>query len=344
MNIERRIAELAKEAARENYHNHEDAKREILDDDTAKSIKACTRKFARWIKEVSPYTVHDLFGGDYEMLRQIIQDYQVYLSKDYRKSNGEHLTVSTVHTYIAYPCTSLGVPMGDIKKDKRTADTIKRSRRKCAHQNRRGDRQENDERYHRLVNFQRGVGIRRRELENLNTEDFVLDESGHYCVRVQNGKCGKEQLQRILPQHEGIVVGTMKVGAPGSRVFSKAEMDNDIDLHAMRAAHAVECYGYYYSRLINEPAYKDTLRRELMARYEVANGGASKKHRAKFIKEVNNDRPYYLRRSGSNYKRAEEAGCPLAYNRLALMAVSVFHLAHWRTDVTVTNYMLGGHK
>ena len=33
------------------------------------------------------------------------------------------------------------------------------------------------------------------------------------------------------------------------------------------------------------------------------------------------------------------AGRAVAYDRLALMAVSVFHLAHWRAEVTVKNYM-----
>ena len=47
---------------------------------------------------------------------------------------------------------------------------------------------------------------------------------------------------------------------------------------------------------------------------------------------------YYLR--GRNRKFAQEHNLPTAYNRLALMAVSVFHLSHWRLDVTVCNYIL----
>ena len=39
-------------------------------------------------------------------------------------------------------------------------------------------------------------------------------------------------------------------------------------------------------------------------------------------------------------KFAQEHNPPTAYNRLALMAVSVFHLSHWRLDVTVCNYIL----
>ena len=47
---------------------------------------------------------------------------------------------------------------------------------------------------------------------------------------------------------------------------------------------------------------------------------------------------YFIR--GENKKLAIKKGLPLKYNKLALMAVSVFHLSHWRNDVTVASYML----
>ena len=47
---------------------------------------------------------------------------------------------------------------------------------------------------------------------------------------------------------------------------------------------------------------------------------------------------YYLR--GLNRKFAQEHNLPTAYNRLTLMALSVFHLSHWRLPVTVCNYIL----
>lgn len=47
--------------------------------------------------------------------------------------------------------------------------------------------------------------------------------------------------------------------------------------------------------------------------------------------------PYFCR---SGVRSSMEAnGRAIRYDRLALMAVSVFHLAHWRADVTVKNYM-----
>lgn len=54
--------------------------------------------------------------------------------------------------------------------------------------------------------------------------------------------------------------------------------------------------------------------------------------------EAMTDSPYLLR--GENREKAIRLGLPTEYNRLALMAVSVFHLSHWRLDVTVTNYLI----
>ena len=48
---------------------------------------------------------------------------------------------------------------------------------------------------------------------------------------------------------------------------------------------------------------------------------------------------YRLR--GRNRELAIAAGFPTEYDRLALMAVSIYHLSHWRNDVSVANYILG---
>ena len=50
---------------------------------------------------------------------------------------------------------------------------------------------------------------------------------------------------------------------------------------------------------------------------------------------------YWLR--GANRALALELGRPVGYDRLALLAVSVFCLSHWRHDVTIANYLLA-HK
>ena len=47
---------------------------------------------------------------------------------------------------------------------------------------------------------------------------------------------------------------------------------------------------------------------------------------------------YSLR--GELRARAQALGRPTEYDRTALMCVSVWHLAHWRAEVTVSHYMI----
>ena len=58
----------------------------------------------------------------------------------------------------------------------------------------------------------------------------------------------------------------------------------------------------------------------------------------RFLHDIMNEEPYRLR--GENRQKAIEQDKETEYNRLALMMVSVFHLSHWRLDVTVTNYLI----
>ena len=57
-------------------------------------------------------------------------------------------------------------------------------------------------------------------------------------------------------------------GADRDFVFSKAEMENKIDLHAIRAEVAKRTYAYYMRRLETEPGYRDKLTSEIRARWE----------------------------------------------------------------------------
>lgn len=54
------------------------------------------------------------------------------------------------------------------------------------------------------------------------------------------------------------------------------------------------------------------------------------------LKELNGD--YWLR--GANKRFALVHDLPIKYDRLAVMATSVFHLSHWRCDVTIASYLL----
>ena len=77
---------------------------------------------------------------------------------------------------------------------------------------------------------------------------------------------------------------------------------------------------------------REKLAEEIRARWAEYNSAREWKD------SVIREKPYYIR--GKNKELAIAHGLPLVYDRLALMAVSVFHLSHWRLDVTVSNYLL----
>lgn len=295
----------------------------ITDNQTVTAYKKDCKLFAAYCKEQGVKRPDQLQGKEKEML----QGYE-------KELEASGYSPATIHRRLAAPCKATNISMSEIEKPKRTSGKITRSRREEA--NKQGKREAEDERYSRLVTFQRAVGIRRAELSRLTGADIVIDEMGYLCVYVAKGKGGKTQLQRILPEDEKIVLEIFQAADPEQKLFSKEEMQNKIDLHGSRREHAQRAYKYYADRLKNEPEYKYELRKELAARYkEFHRPGDSNK---RFLHDIMNEEPYKLR--GENRQKAIEQGKETEYNRLALMAVSVLHLSHWRLDVTGTNYLI----
>lgn len=255
----------------------------------------------------------------FEACRGYIPDYERYLE-------AKGLSPATIHTYIAAVCYTWGVPLADIQKPARHTHTNTRSRGVKA-VDKRSDAQRAAS--PRLYDLAEVVGIRRHEYLALRQNDLMRDESGHLCVYVRKGKGGKKQLQRILPQHEA-AVQTCFDGSDNF-VFTKAEMKNKLDLHHIRAEVAQRSYAYYLSRLQTEPAYRSQLEGEIRARWERFN------QKNPWDSSCVRGR-YNIR--GGNRQLAKKLGLPTGYDRLAVMAVSVFHLSHWRCDVTVDNYLL----
>ena len=180
----------------------------------------------------------------------------------------------------------------------------------------------------RLYDFASTVGIRRAEYTRLRGDDLVYDESGYPCVRVKRGKGGKFQLQRILPGDE--MLARSYFDGSDTLLFTRAEMSNKIDLHHLRAVQAQRAYRYYAGRLHEEPAYRAQLEQEIKLRWQLYNKRSWKQHEF--------EGTYRLR--GANKQLARKLGRSTEYDRLAVMATSVFHLSHWRCDVTVSNYLL----
>lgn len=301
----------------------ENALKGITDNQTVTAYKKDCKMFAMYCKVQGVKRPDQLQGKEKELLQGYEKDLE---SAGY--------SPATIHRRLAAPCKATGINMNEIEKPKRTSGKIVRSRNQEA--NKQGKIEATEARYNRLICLQKAVGIRRAELSRLTGIDLTEDESGYLCVNVSRGKGGKRQLQRILPEDEKSVIEIFRGVNPDQKLFSSDEMNNKIDLHGIRREQAQRAYKYYCNRLKNEPGYKYQCRKELAARYrEFHDAGASNK---RFLHDIMNEESYKLR--GENRQKAIEQGKETEYNRLALMMVSVFHLSHWRLDVTVTNYLI----
>ena len=254
---------------------------------------------------------------------------------------------ATIHTYAASACRGLQICMDQVSTPRRTVSSKSKSIGLCQ---RSADERSKPENL-RLVQFQQAVGIRRSELAALRGRNLKRDFSGALCVEVERGKGGKYQLQRIAPQNEAFVISYFSRVRPDELVFSPAETGNkNLDLHGIRAEHARAEYERYLS-ICHQPGGRAQLQHDLLGRYTSAGPDGCKayqmaqqrgKHLSAaallnhFVLEMQGT--YHLR--GDNRRIALQLGRPISYDKTALMAVSVFSLAHWRNEVTVKHYMI----
>lgn len=314
------------------YSMKTNALKDMPNDVSAKAYKRILTRFATWAKEAQHISRLDQVSDP----RALTQEYADFLVlKKY--------SPDTIHTYIAPICKAFGINMKEIKKPIRSAVSIMRSRDDAA--NPIGDAEERNPKYQRLVSLASCLGIRRQEYVRLRGEDLTVDYSGHLCVQVKRGKGGKMQMQRILPDHIRTVQAVFEGVAPRQKVFSAEEMRNHIDLHAFRAEVAREAYDYYRAMIAEKGA--DCMIEDIKEYFwmyhkkEIGEKGNKRidKQFRELVRDIEaNDRRYIVR--GVNKDRALADNRPTEYDRVALTAVSVFHLAHWRNDVTVRDYML----
>ena len=119
-------------------------------------------------------------------------------------------------------------------------------------------------------------------------------------------------------------------------IFHPNEFSNTLNLHAARAECARNAYRYYAERLKNEgEAYRKQLEAEVRTRLRMVIDKRTGK--PKRVKEKYLHGKYFCR--GKNKQLCQKLGIPWVYDKLAIMAVSVFHLAHNRPDVTVESYL-----
>lgn len=243
------------------------------------------------------------------------------------------VTASTLHTYLASICAYHGVYMRAYDKPKRYTSEYRRGRIDNG-KKKRNDSDLDNPKYKRLVEFQKRVGLRRNEIKNLRGCDFVYDESGNPCVFVRKGKGGKQQYQRLLPCDVELIKSYFD--GSDNPVFSREEMTNKLPLHYLRAKFSQRCYAHYLG-LTESPETRDKLEKEVRARWELYNIN-QKTGKPKHLPKRLIEGYYFLR--GKPRQFAIDNGLPIRYNRLAILATSLFALSHFRNDVTIASYLL----
>lgn len=307
----------------------------LTDNQTIRTYKRGCRDFAGWVRET--YGINRASAITEKI--DVLQRYA-----DHLQARG--YAAYTIHTYLAPVCKALKVRMDEVEKPTRGVETISRGRLETS--NLQGKREACKPRNSRLVAFQAAVGIRRTELAKLTAGDVTDGADGYLYVHVRQGKGGKEQWQRVLPENRAAVLETVQGLQSADRIFAPAEMRNKIDLHSLRAENAKRAYQYYCSKIDADPGYRTQLLRELIARFDASNRKLREAdprryaaRRSRFMSDMGaGKQDYTYRIRGEAAALAREKHLPAAYDRVALMAVSVFHLSHWRNDVTVKNYLL----
>lgn len=317
--------------------------RDITNNTTRQTYLRAVLAFAGWLEDVHgvKYT-GQLERAGYCDIRAALKDFIKDMARgSCCKANGKPYSANTISLYGKGACYAFGTDFKTVNSEriapKRTADTITKGRDRTA--NKQGRRQELDPKYSRFVTLSQITGARRSELAKIRGRDLVTDESGRLCIEIERGKGGKRQLQRVMPWEQSTVREMFAGVKPKEYILTKAEINNKIDVHRIRAKRSQTCYEYYLMQV--EAGGADRIRAELLARWDAdhIHGDDTKDAAAlkRFKRELTNPAPYQLR--GANRKAAERNRRPTEYNRLAMMAVSVFCLSHWRLDVTSVNYL-----
>lgn len=299
---------------------------------TRKSYLRACANFDRWRRE-SGWSNQDVRDNP----RAAVEAWRDYMLE-------EGYSVGTIHTYGAGICTALSISMENLIRSGNASD-----KRKSLGLSRRSQLAMENPDNADIIRFQHMVGGRRSALQQLRSDDYCIDQNGRFFVIFRRDKGGKKQLQLILPEQAEAVKLFFDSVQPGELLFPEP-FSRDLDLHQLRAQRAREVYQYFLKVCSTEEGRAE-VREQLWQRYTDPEIGckaylmakrqgdaeAMRALRIRFAAEMK-DGEYHLR--GANRRVALERGLPTTYDRLSILATSVFSLSHWRTDIAVKSYLL----
>ncbi len=278
-------------------------------ENTVKQYRTACKAFAAFIK-------------DTEGTERVPEErYRDLAQKYFEKLKTEGKSPDTVHTYAAGITQGLRLSIDDFVLDRRTRP--QKGRKAIFTDN------------PTIPSLGLYLGIRRAEFAQLKGGSLI-EKDGYLFVAVRKGKGGKYQEQLILPRYEKAVKAVFKGKGEDEFIYTKDELRafKEANTHAMRRQIAREAYAFYLS-----------LKPEDRARYmEIA-------HKRFLENEKKGERMWkaeldliekkplrYCR--GANKAALLKQGREPFFDRECVLLVSVLHLAHYRDDVTVDNYLI----
>lgn len=188
----------------------------------------------------------------------------------------------------------------------------------------------------RLYELARYIGVREKEYLQFRGGDIRTDANGYTFVTVRKGKGGKRQEQLVDPQHAQEVRAAFAAAGRDGFVFDKKEIEGceHANLHGLRRKHAQTMYKWFLSQ--SRPI-KNKVMEIVKARF-LENQKKGCKVWGRVTEKIQNSPIIKVR--GHNKSTMKKRNETPVFDREAVIAVSVLCLAHYREDVTVSNYLV----
>lgn len=198
---------------------NETCRQYIFSSQTLKTYEKEAASFAKYCKAQGVKSIDDA--------KPLVKEY-LQASIDSGKS------AYTVRTQAAALCKIYQEPASNfIDLPKRERANITRSRL-----DRPSDRHFSEKKNQELVNFCRGTGLRRSELQRLTPESLVKKD-GKFYLQIK-GKGGKVRVSPIIGPHKKEIVNRIQSTAPGEKVWPR--VNRHADIHSYRSNYATSLY------------------------------------------------------------------------------------------------------
>lgn len=247
--------------------------------------------------------------------KDYIEEYIDYLE------NEKHLSATSIHLYLAAICKATGASLYDYHHPARSIADIKRGIKDVDM-----DTITNPE-VKRVLQANRLLGLRQSELKHLRACDII--EKDNLVIVNSIGKGKKHNQQIFFHEDEKEAVLSLLDGKKDLEyLFSREACTSNVNYHKMRELRAKDVYASVCKDIEENGTEAETKYQKIIHQIFEENG--------KCLHEDLNT-PIFLR--GKNRLLHQQAGKPIAYNRTAVMFVSVTVTNHFRTDTTLSHYI-----